>query len=47
MTINDTNMARDLINRYIWLIDTIRRYGRITRRELDECWERSQLSNGE
>ena len=40
-------MARDLINRYIWLIDTIRRYGRITRRELDECWERSQLSNGE
>ncbi|MGM9845972.1 MAG: helix-turn-helix transcriptional regulator [Muribaculaceae bacterium] len=40
-------MAHDLLNRYIWLIDTIRRYGRITRRELNTCWERSPISNGE
>lgn len=39
-------MARDLFNRYIWLVDTIRRYGRITRSELDECWRRSSFSNG-
>lgn len=40
-------MARDLLKRYMWLIDTIRRYGRITRTELDECWKRSEFSNGE
>lgn len=40
-------MAKDLLNRYIWIIDTIRRYGRISRRELDECWRRSPYSNGE
>ena len=40
-------MARDLLNRYIWIIDTIRRYGRISRRELNECWERSPYSDGE
>ena len=40
-------MAKDLYNRYIWLVDTIRRYGRITRHELDECWMRSKFSNGE
>ena len=40
-------MARDLLNRYIWLGDTIRRHGRITRRTLDECWARSPYSAGE
>lgn len=40
-------MARDLLNRYIWIIDTIRRYGRISRRELNDCWARSPYSNGE
>lgn len=39
-------MVKDLLNRYVWIIDTIRRYGRITRRELDECWRRSNFSNG-
>lgn len=39
-------MPRDLFNRYIWLVDTIRRYGRITRAELDECWRKSQFSGG-
>lgn len=37
-------MARDLFSRYIWLIDTIRRYGRITREELDVRWRRSRFS---
>lgn len=40
-------MARDLFNRYLWLVDTIRRYGRISRAELDECWRRSPFSQGE
>lgn len=39
-------MAKDLLNRYVWLVDTIRRYGRITRRELDDCWRRSRFSDG-
>ena len=39
-------MAKDLFKRYIWLVDTIRRYGRISRRELDECWRRSPFSEG-
>ena len=37
-------MARDLFNRYIWLVDTIRRYGRLTRAEIDECWRCSSFS---
>lgn len=36
-------MAKNLLNRYVWLVDTIRRYGRITRRELDDCWRRSRF----
>ena len=40
-------MAKDLFKRYIWLVDTIRRYGRITRQELDSAWRRSAFSNGE
>lgn len=40
-------MAKDLLTRYIWIIDTIRRYGRISRRELNECWRRSALNEGE
>lgn len=34
-------MARDLFSRYVWLVDTIRRHGTITRRQLDEKWIRS------
>lgn len=40
-------MAKGLINRYIWLIDTIQRYGRITREELNNLWINSSLSDGE
>ena len=40
-------MARDLLNRYIWIVDTIRRYGRISRRELDRLWSLCPYANGE
>lgn len=39
-------MARGLLQRYIWLVDTIARYGRISRHELDRLWMRSQFSSG-
>ncbi len=39
-------MAKELFNRYVWIIDTLRRYGRLTRRELDELWLRSEVSGG-
>lgn len=40
-------MARNLLSRYIWLIDTIRRRGNITRLQLDEAWRRSPFSQGD
>ena len=40
-------MARNLINRYIWIIDTIERYGSITRETLNELWMQSSLGDGE
>ena len=39
-------MANQTINRCVWLLDTIRRHGRITRRQLEEAWLRSPFSNG-
>ncbi len=40
-------MAKDLLSRYIWLVDTIKRHGRITRGEIDEQWKRSRFSQGD
>lgn len=39
-------MASDLFSRYVWIVDTISRYGHITRERLNELWERSALGNG-
>lgn len=39
-------MASDLFSRYIWIVDTISRYGTITRQRLNELWERSSIGNG-
>ena len=39
-------MIRNLINRYVWLVDTISRYGRITLKDLNEAWLRSEISEG-
>lgn len=40
-------MAKDLFNRYLWMVDTIRRHHTITRRQFNELWARSQFGNGE
>lgn len=39
-------MSKNLYNRYLWLIETIKRRGRITRHELDERWRNSSFSDG-
>ena len=39
-------MARNLLGRYVWLIDTIRRYGTITRDKLNQQWMLSPYSDG-
>lgn len=39
-------MARNLINRYVWLVDTISRYGRITLKELNAIWLDNEISEG-
>lgn len=40
-------MAKDLFNRYIWLVDTIYRADGITFEEINEKWTRSSMSGGE
>lgn len=40
-------MARNLLSRYIWIIDTIRRHGSITREELNRRWRNSPFYTGE
>lgn len=40
-------MSRNLLSRYVWLIDTIRRHGSIRREELSDLWRRSPVSDGE
>ena len=40
-------MAKDLFNRYIWLVDTIYRAGKITFEEISERWQRNAMSGGE
>lgn len=39
-------MTKDLFDKYIWLVDTIYRAGKITFEELGRRWLRSQLSEG-
>lgn len=38
-------MSKNLLNRYIWIVDTIRRHGSITRERLNELWSRSEFSS--
>lgn len=40
-------MAQTPVERYIWLIDTLRQRGRLTRREINELWRKSRFGNGE
>lgn len=37
-------MAKNYFNRYVWLIETIHRYGHITFRDISRQWERSALN---
>ncbi len=37
---------RELINRYIWIVDTLTRYGKLTRNELNELWINSSKGDG-
>jgi len=39
-------MAGNIINRYVWLVDTISRYGRITLKDLNKVWLSSDISDG-
>lgn len=39
-------MGKDLISKYIWIIDTLNRYDRLTREELSAKWVRSSLGDG-
>ena len=40
-------MAKDLFNRYLWLVDTIYRAGTITLDEINRKWLQCEMSNGE
>lgn len=39
-------MAANLLERYVWLIDVVRRHGRITFQEVDQLWQNSVLGDG-
>ncbi len=39
-------MAKNLIAKYIWMVDTIERHGAITRERLNQLWMQSEFSNG-
>ncbi|MDE6160048.1 MAG: WYL domain-containing protein [Muribaculaceae bacterium] len=39
-------MSSNLLARYIWIVDTIRRHGRISRNELNAKWRVSQFADG-
>lgn len=39
-------MTRDLFSKYAWIIDTLTRYGRVSRERLNELWRRSSVSGG-
>ena len=34
-------MAANIIGRYVWLVDTLRRYKRLTFKEINELWQES------
>ncbi|MGM9842275.1 MAG: WYL domain-containing protein [Candidatus Limisoma sp.] len=40
-------MANNLLTKYIWLLETIQRFGRITRGEISELWASSPYGDGQ
>lgn len=45
--INVVTMVKDLFRRYIWLVDTVFRAGRLTFEEINGRWKRTEMSGGE
>lgn len=37
---------KELINKYVWIVDTLSRYDRLTRREINDLWKRSAYGDG-
>ena len=40
-------MSKDLFGRYVWIVDTLNRYGKLTRAEISSLWKRSSKGDGE
>ena len=40
-------MAANIFGRYVWLVDTLLRRGKLTFREINELWQKSDLGYGE
>ena len=40
-------MAHNLVGKYIWIIDTLSRYHRLSKKELNDRWVNSSISEGE
>lgn len=38
---------KELINKYVWIVDTLTRFGKLTRKEINDLWQRSSQSDGE
>ena len=37
---------KDIFNRFVWIVDTLTRYGKLTRQELNDLWMRTAYSDG-
>lgn len=40
-------MAQELLNKYVWILDTLSRFKNLSLKELSERWKNSRFSNGE
>lgn len=40
-------MAKDIIGKYLWIVDTILTHGKISKPELNELWKKSRFSEGD
>lgn len=40
-------MSRNLLNKYLWILETIERYGHISRQKLNGLWREADVSGGE
>ncbi len=40
-------MSKSLVARYLWIVDTILKYRRISRKQFNELWKKSKFSDGD